>query len=79
MTVVAINPSLVKRDDANALLDEVCGVVLVHLGGLAARCSNDLTVRRKIDGAVREVRREMAEVCNKMADERGEPPLRAQG
>jgi hypothetical protein len=35
-------------------------------------------VRRKIDGLVREVRSEMAEVCNKMADERGEPPLSAQ-
>ena len=33
-----------------------------------------LTVRRKIDGVVHEVRREMAQVCIKMADERGEPP-----
>src|SRR5262245_15141895 len=33
---------LVRRDDMNALLDEICGVTLMHLSGLAARCSNDL-------------------------------------
>ena len=40
---------LVLREDANALLDEVCGVVLTHLSGLGARCSRDMVVRR-IDG-----------------------------
>jgi hypothetical protein len=53
-------------------------VVLVHLGGLRARGSNDLTVRRKIDGVVREVGREMAQVCTRMADARNEPPLSEQ-
>jgi hypothetical protein len=43
---------LLRRDDMNTLLDEICGVALTHLSGLAARCSNDLTVRRKIDAVV---------------------------
>jgi hypothetical protein len=66
---------LVRREDVNALLDEICGVTLTHLSGMAARCSNDPTVRRKIDAVVHQVRREIAEHCIKMADERGEPPL----
>jgi hypothetical protein len=39
---------LVVRGHVNVLLDEICGVTLTHLSGLAARCSNDLTVLRKI-------------------------------
>jgi len=70
---------LVRREDVNALLDEICGVTLTHLSGMAARCSNDLTVRRKLDAVVRQVRTDIAEHCTKMADERGEPPLDQQG
>ena len=66
---------LVRREDANALIDEICGVVLMHLSGMAARCSRDLAVRREIDRVVYKVRTELAQVCIKMADERGEPPL----
>ena len=40
---------LVLREDCNALLDEVCGIVLTHLSGLGARCSRDMMVRRTID------------------------------
>ena len=70
---------LVRREDMNALLDEICGITLTHLSGMAARCSSDLVVRRKIDAVVRQVRTEIAEHCIKMADERGEPPLSEQG
>jgi hypothetical protein len=66
---------LVRRDDANELLDTVCGVVLTHLSGMAARCSRDMIVRRNIDAVVHQVRTELAQVCLRMADERGEPPL----
>ena len=66
---------LVRRDDANELLDTVCGVVLTHLSGMAARCSRDMVVRRNIDAVVHQVRVELAQVCEQMADERGEPPL----
>jgi hypothetical protein len=69
---------LVRRDDMNALIDELCGLTLTHLSGMAARCSNDLMVRRKIDAVVHQIRREIAEHCIKMADERGEPPLEQQ-
>jgi hypothetical protein len=66
---------LVRRDDVNELLDAMCRMVLTHLSGMAARCSNDLTIRRKIDAIVRQVRTEISEACTKMADARGEPPL----
>jgi hypothetical protein len=32
---------LVRSEDVNALLDEIRDVMLMHLSGLAARCSND--------------------------------------
>jgi hypothetical protein len=35
---------------------------------MAARCSSDLTVRRKIDAVVYEVRKEMAKAAIAMAD-----------
>jgi len=47
--------------------------VLTHLSGMAARCSNDRLLRRKIDAAVHQVRNEMADAA--MANQRGEPPL----
>ena len=56
---------LVLREDANALIDEMCGVVLTHLSGMAARCSRDMVIRREIDRVVYEVRRELAQVCFK--------------
>jgi hypothetical protein len=66
---------LVLREEANALIDEICGVVLTHLSGMAARCSRDMAVRRNIDAVVYQVRTELAQACTRMADERGEPPL----
>jgi hypothetical protein len=66
---------LVLREDCNALLDEVVGIVLTHLSGMAARCSRDVVIRRAIDAVVHQVRTEMAQACEKLADERGEPPL----
>jgi hypothetical protein len=70
---------LVRRDDVNELLDEMCGVVLTHLSGMAARCSRDPVVRRAIDAVVHQVRTEMSQAATAMADERGEPPLDQQG
>jgi hypothetical protein len=45
---------------------------------MAARCSNDLAVRRKIDAVVYEVRKEMAKVALEMADKTSEPLLEHQ-
>ena len=55
--------------------DSIAGIVITHLSGMAARCSNDLATRRKIDAVVFEVRKEMAKVALAMADQHGEPPL----
>jgi signal transduction histidine kinase len=65
-----------RREDMNALIDKLCGLTLTHLSGTAARCSSLIMVRRMIEAVVHQVRREIAENCVKMADERGEPPLR---
>ena len=70
---------LVPRADFDAVIDGIAGVVLMHLSGMAARCSNDLMVRRKIDAVVYQVRKEMAKVALEMADKYGEPPLSEQG
>ncbi|MET0710614.1 MAG: hypothetical protein ABWY82_27800 [Tardiphaga sp.] len=51
--------------------------MLTHLSGMSARCSRDPLIRRSIDAVVHQVRTELAQVCTKLADERGEPPLDA--
>ena len=67
---------LVRRSDADALLDEIAGVVLTHLSGWPARIAGtDLALRRKAEGLVRELRTEIAQACERKADEVGEPPL----
>ena len=70
---------LVPRVDFDAVIDGIAGVVLTHLSGMAARCSNDLAVRRKIDAVVYEVRKEMAKVALEMADKSGGPSVSEQG
>jgi hypothetical protein len=69
---------LVLRADVDALIDQIAGITLTHLSGMAARCSRDMVVRRNIDAVVMQVRREIAEACNKAADEANEPPLDGQ-
>jgi len=38
---VPVKRELVRQDDMNALIDELCGLTLMHLSGMAARCPND--------------------------------------
>jgi hypothetical protein len=47
------------------------------LSSLPARCAprGDLAIRRSIERVVFEVRTEIANVCQPMADKCGEPPL----
>jgi hypothetical protein len=47
------------------------------LSSLPARCAprGDLATRRSIERVVFEVRTEIANVCQQMADKHGEPPL----
>jgi len=66
---------LARRDDVDALVDQIAGTVLTHLSDMSARCSRDMVVRRNIDAVVTEIRREISEACSKMADECNEPPL----
>jgi phage terminase Nu1 subunit (DNA packaging protein) len=67
--------ALVRRADADALIDQIAGTVLTHLSGMSARCSRDIVVRRNIDAVVVQIRREIGEACNKAADDAKEPPL----
>src|SRR5712671_1063619 len=68
---------LVRRADVDALIDGIAGVTLTALSSLPARCAprDDLAIRRSIERVVFEVRTEIANVCQEMADKCGEPPL----
>ncbi|MBR0850711.1 hypothetical protein JQ543_23420 [Bradyrhizobium diazoefficiens] len=67
---------LVLREDVDALIDQMAGITLTHLSGMAARCgSRDMQVRRGIDVVVDQIRREIAAACLVKADEWNEPPL----
>ncbi|SIO44738.1 hypothetical protein SAMN05443247_05496 [Bradyrhizobium erythrophlei] len=68
---------LVRRADVDALIDGICGATLTALSSLPARCAprGDLAIRRSIERVVFEVRTEIANVCQQMADKHGEPPL----
>jgi hypothetical protein len=72
---------LVRRSDVDALIDDLAGVTLTALSSLPARCAprGDLAIRRSIERIVFEVRTEIANVCQQMADKNGEPPLDQQG
>ena len=71
--------TLVRRDAADELIDQIAGTVLTHLSGMSARCSRDMQVRRNIDAVVDQVRREIASACLAKAEEWSEPPARCAG
>jgi hypothetical protein len=66
---------LVRQADVDELIDGICGVVLTHLSSPAcAVCAHgDLAIRRSIEGVVFEVRTEIANVCQQMADRAVKP------
>jgi hypothetical protein len=68
---------LVRRSDVDTLIDGIAGVTLTALSSLSARCAprGDLAIRRSIERVVFEVRTEIANACQQMADKCGEPPL----
>ena len=68
---------LVRRADVDALIGSIAGVTLTHLSSLPARCAprGDLAIRRGIERVVFEIRTEIANACQAMADKNGEPPL----
>jgi len=71
---------LVRQSDVDELIDQIAGVTLAALSSLPARCAprGDLATRRSIERVVFEVRTEIANVCQQMADNNGEPPLEQQ-
>ncbi|MGY8667054.1 hypothetical protein Q3C01_32495 [Bradyrhizobium sp. UFLA05-109] len=66
---------LVRREDVDALIDQLAGVTLTALSSMPARCApgGDLATRRSIERVVFEVRTEIANLCLQKADESGEP------
>jgi hypothetical protein len=68
---------LVRRADVDELIDGIAGVTLTALSSLPARCAphGDLAIRRSIERVVFEVRTEIANVCQQMANKNGEPQL----
>ena len=66
---------LVRREDCDALIDQIAGVMLTGLSGLAARVSRDPVVRQNVEVAVRQIRIELAQTCELLGDRAGEPPL----
>ena len=65
---------LIPLDEAISTTDEVVGLMLTHMSGMAARCSgHDLQLRRRIEQVVYETRVAMSEAASKLADQRGEP------
>ncbi|MCP1927383.1 hypothetical protein [Bradyrhizobium elkanii] len=71
---------LVRRGDVDGLIGQIAGTVLTHLSSLPVRCAprGDLAVRRSIERVVFEVRTEIANACQQMADKAGEPPRNEQ-
>ena len=60
--------------DHEAFIDELCGLMLTKLGGWPARIGGtNLDVRRRAEAVLRELRTEIAKMCLRLADERGEP------
>ena len=65
---------LIVAEEAYAQMDQLVGMFLTGLSGFGARIGGrDLAVRRAIDQAVFDLRREISEAATKLADECGEP------
>jgi hypothetical protein len=60
----------------DALVERLVGLFLSGLSGFGAKCGGrDMATRRAIDQAVFDLRVQIAEAANMLADETGEPPL----
>ena len=66
---------LVKQADVTAMLDNLIGILLTGLSGLPARISRDPVTRRNAELVCRQIRTELAQVCEQHADAHGEPSL----
>jgi hypothetical protein len=68
--------TLVRRDEHEAMIDQMAGLVLTKLGGWPARVAGaDLVMRRKAEAVLRGLRVEISKLVTKLADESNEPQL----
>ena len=68
---------LMLVSEHNDFVDQSIGLVLTHLRGWPARIGgHDLALRRKAEALIFELRTEIANECQRLADERGEPKCR---
>ena len=65
---------LIPYSEAEETGEKLIGIVLTKLGGLAARIGGTMEDRRKVDRVVFEVRTEMANAFQEMANKVDEPP-----
>ena len=65
------------QSDVDELIHKIVGVTLTGLSSLPARCAppGDLVTRRNIERAVLELRKQLAAIGERMADEDGVSPL----
>jgi hypothetical protein len=63
------NGTLMEVEDALAIVDELMGLMLAALSGLAARVTRDMQVRHAIDAEIFNLRSELAAKCSKRAAE----------
>ena len=69
---------LVRRDDVDALIDQIAGITLTHLSGMAARCCRDMVVRRNIERWCMRSARDRRKSPRDGRQACGEPPLSEQ-
>ncbi|MET3968061.1 hypothetical protein [Bradyrhizobium sp. S3.9.1] len=67
---------MLRKVDVDKLIDQMAGTVLTALSSMPTRCAprGDLATRRSIERVVSEVRTDLANVCQQIADKCGEPP-----
>ncbi len=68
---------LVRQEDVNALIDDICGVMLTAMSSMPAQVASigDLATRRRFEKWVFETRTKIADTARQKADAYGEPPL----
>jgi hypothetical protein len=67
---------LMPVTETEAFIEELVGLMLTHLSGMAARIGGpDLQLRRKVDQVVYETRVAISEAATRLADKAGEAPL----
>ena len=60
---------LMETEEAIAIIDELMGIMLAALSGLAARVTRDVEIRRAIEAEIFNLRQELAAKCAKRAAE----------